>query len=202
MPEEIWQRNPRPQYAIPTKVSRIDPDVAPLIQVPLNENPWKYKRISGTLIQGNNKWHMTVQNGALGLTKKVEINTGNKQLQIMRLLNSQNIHTIQEAFVDQGEMYICFSYYRFTLEEVLHVHESFEEDHIIEVSRSVSINLSANGVSLNPDKIFNAVKHVATAGIVHNSVTPAAIRICGKSGKVVLCMFRSCKRLSSLTLAN
>ena len=48
---------------------------------------------------------------------------------------------------------------------------------------------------LNKTEIFNAVKHIAAAGIVHNAVTPAAIRICGRSGKVVLCMFPMCQHI-------
>ena len=154
MPEDARQRNPRPQFPIPTKAS-LDfmeslkvgkSNTASYSAVLLREDPWKNKQHLGDLTQGQTKWSITVDKGALGLVRRLNSDSGKQQIEQLRLLSHPNIHTIQEAFTHKSEMYICFEYCRFTLEEILHVHLSIDESQIKAVTVPVRFHLRHNSV--------------------------------------------------------
>lgn len=66
--------------------------------------------------------------------------------------------------------YIGFDYVRFTLEEAISVHLAPQESHVHCVATAV----------------FSAIKYLDTEGLRHGNITTTSIRICGRTGKVVL----------------
>ncbi|OCK88277.1 uncharacterized protein K441DRAFT_589500, partial [Cenococcum geophilum 1.58] len=60
-----------------------------------------------------------------------------------------------------------YKYSRFTLEEILYIYLRLQEH-----TKLV--------------QIFNAIKYISTAGLLYGSVTLNAVRICGRSRRVLL----------------
>ncbi|WPH01225.1 Hypothetical protein R9X50_00406100 [Acrodontium crateriforme] len=66
--------------------------------------------------------------------------------------------------------YVGFEYYRFTLEEVISIHLSMQEAHLYPIAKA----------------IFSALQFLHEHGLVHGHVSTHSIRLCGRTGKVLL----------------
>jgi serine/threonine protein kinase len=151
--EEAFQRHPRPQ--LPTKATLLF-ESRKNVEKPntsfSNEqtttrtlhhgSPWESMSRLGDLTQGNRQWHIGLLNGKMTILRKMELDTGRRHLEKVKLLVHSNIAKLEDVFEDDSSLYFRFEYSRFTLEEVLSVHLRLEESHILTIACSVCLRFA------------------------------------------------------------
>ncbi|CAI6337039.1 unnamed protein product [Periconia digitata] len=185
MIEDAFQRHRRPQF--PTKAALLlgtlksqgkeaTEPVAQNLET-LKQDPWHDAQRIGELVQGKQAWTVGVRRGAIIMIKSIkDTDTGKRLVSMLQPLSHPNIARVLDVAEFDDQTHFTFEYYRYTLEEVLCVHLPFEEIHIRTIVQS----------------IFPAIKHIANAGIIHNAIPCTSIRVCGRSGKIVLADFEDC----------
>ncbi|EMD95303.1 hypothetical protein COCC4DRAFT_150606 [Bipolaris maydis ATCC 48331] len=179
---EAFQRLPRPQ--VPTAVALMERSLKKAKEptTGVTHNPWETLSHLGDLTQGKHKLSLCLQEGQLVIIKEVNREAGHAELEKLKKISDHpNVATIKQVFESKTSVLFQYEYTRFTLEEVLNVHTVLKESHI----------------RLIASAIFLAIKHVAKAGIVHNSVSISTIRFCGRSGKPQLSDFEDCVWIST-----
>ncbi|KAL6167172.1 hypothetical protein ACJQWK_06617 [Exserohilum turcicum] len=150
--------------------------------VGVTHSPWETLSHLGDLTQGKHKLSLCLQEGQLVIVKKVNREVGHAELEKLKKISDHpNVATIKQVFESKTFLHFQYEYTRFTLEEVLNVHIVLKEPHI----------------RLIASAIFLAIKHIAKAGIVHNSISVSTIRFCGRSGKPQLSDFEDCVWIST-----
>lgn len=97
----------------------------------------------GTLFQGKNELILCTSRGPLDdqfMLKKVEKAVGAEEGELLEQLQHDHIIKLTRSFVDNEHLYLGLSYCRFTLREILGVHQKFREPHVEVVAKSVGTN--------------------------------------------------------------
>ena len=106
----------------------------------VQRNPWVTLRPLGELRRGSLQFTLCVkrENKADMVMMKRDFRKNiNSELEVLQSLSHPNIVELVQAFVHQDELFLGFRYIPFTLEDLLHVSESFEEPEVAVVSSSV-----------------------------------------------------------------
>ncbi|KAL9093222.1 MAG: hypothetical protein Q9159_000399 [Coniocarpon cinnabarinum] len=145
-----------------------------------NGNPWSSYKVLGTLTQGKTSLVLCSpnDNSEPVLVKTAHGKHANKELEILKSLQHANIVKVKQAFVNTLSVDLCFEYYRFTLQELIHVHVPFKEVHVHSVAAP----------------IFHALKFVFNSGFTHGQVTLNTIRVSSRKPSVVLADFENCEK--------
>lgn len=146
--DKAFQRHPRPQapalghrvstskFLVPTKAALLERTL--LRQKVIAKDPWSSLILQGDLVQGGSRWHLCIHDGTMALLKSVDINSGKRELEKLKLLsNHSHVATINQVFESGDLMYFRFDFSRFTLEEILNVHLSLDESHLRIIGSSV-----------------------------------------------------------------
>lgn len=97
----------------------------------------------------------------------------------------RNVIKLKKAFRDSDGVYVGLEYCRWTLQDVFSVHIPLQPQHVLFVARSVS---ACSFPLLNEradEQIYDAVRHLASVGIVHGELRPSCIRMCDDARLVV-----------------
>ncbi|KIW00342.1 uncharacterized protein PV09_08055 [Verruconis gallopava] len=129
----------------------------------------KYK-VFGKLKQSASSHFLCIQNdncGALFMVKK----TNWTEVDILKSLKHSSIIQPREAFQEENTIYLSLDFHRVTLKEALTTPAPITASHI-----------------------YSTINFLVENGIVHNRIDAAAIRICGKTGRIILCDFQMATR--------
>jgi hypothetical protein len=146
--DKAFQRHPRPQapalghrvstskFSVPTKAALLERTLRR--QKAIVTDPWSSLLLQGDLVQGSSRWHLCIHDGTMALLKSVDIDSGKRELEKLKMLsNHSHVATINQVFESGDLMYFRFDYSRFTLEEILNVHLRLDESHLRIIASSV-----------------------------------------------------------------
>lgn len=143
--DDAFQRHPRPQ--VPTKAALLKRNLQRTKQITselktLRETPWRTLDRQGELVQGKYTWTVCTSEKRLVMVKEVNLEEGQTELdKITKLSDHPHVATIKQVFEFEHALYFQVEYARYTLEEVLNVHNKLEEPHIRAIASSVSQKL-------------------------------------------------------------
>ncbi|KAM0714190.1 hypothetical protein Q7P37_009237 [Cladosporium fusiforme] len=138
----------------------------------------------GTLVQGGRELLVCYSrnNQRLFMLKDVSVGA-NSCMEKLATLRHRHI-VLASFFIDlESTSYMAFEYTCHTLEELLHTHVTMNEDHI----RAIAL------------PVFEAMRYIHENSLLHGNVDVQSIRICGRSGTVVLGDCDACEEVAKPT---
>lgn len=151
--EQAFKRHPRPQVptkaeitqrlTVPTKAAllqraREDDKRRALTYQETRESPWETLIRQGDLVQGKRVRTVCIDREQLVMVREMSNEAGRRQLDILKILSEHpHVSTVKQAFETNNSVFFQLEYSRYTLEEVLNVHNCLGEPHIRAIASAV-----------------------------------------------------------------
>ena len=207
---EAFTRRPRIQHMqklggdpVPRhRGAGVKPDTAVHeITDPINaqRNPWKEYRRLGDLVQGG----VLILGSKMGKTimfKEMSKADGRKEYSMLQAIKHRNVIDVQAVYIEDTCFFLGLEYARCTLEEVISVPLEMGEKHVQCVAFSVCCAFQRPNTITDFGQLFGAIQSIAAAGIAHGNINVQSVRLCGRTGRVILCLNLCPLALNLLTL--